>query len=71
MGSNQTYKPLHSKINQKQNEKTIYRMGENISKQCDRQGINLQNIQTAHVAQYQKANNPVKTWVEDISKDGL
>ena len=29
-------------------------MGENISKQNHQQGINLQNIQTAHAAQYQK-----------------
>jgi len=25
-----------------------------------KQGINLQNIQAAHVAQYQKTNNPIK-----------
>ena len=29
-------------------------MGENIYKWCDLQGINLQNIQTTHGAQYQK-----------------
>ena len=28
-------------------------MGENICRQCDQQGINRQNILTAHVAQYQ------------------
>ena len=28
------------------------RMGENICKWCDQQGINLQNIQTAYTAQY-------------------
>jgi len=27
---------------------------ENICKQCDQKGINVQNIQTAHIAQYQK-----------------
>ena len=27
---------------------------ENIFKQCDQKGINVQNIQTAHIAQYQK-----------------
>ena len=32
-------------------------MGENICKQCDQQGINLQNIQTPHVAQYKKQLN--------------
>ena len=38
MGPNQTYKLLHSKRNHKQNEKTTYRMGENICQQCD-QGL--------------------------------
>ena len=28
-------------------------MGENMCKQCDQQGINLQNIPTVHAAQYQ------------------
>ena len=32
MGPNQTYKLLHNKGNHKQNEKTTYRMGENICK---------------------------------------
>jgi len=32
MEPNQTYKLLYSKGNHKQNEKTIYRLGENISK---------------------------------------
>ena len=35
-------------------------MGENICKQPDRQGINLQNLQTAHAAQYQKSKQPNK-----------
>ena len=34
------------------NEKTIYRMGENICKQCDWKGVNIQSTQTAHTAQY-------------------
>ena len=33
-------------------------MGENICKRSDRQGINLQNIQTACAAQYQKNKQP-------------
>ena len=36
-----------------QNEKTTYGLGENISKWCN-QGLNFQNIQTAHAAQYPK-----------------
>ena len=45
---------MHSKGNHKQNEKTTHRTGENICKWWDRQGINLQNIQTAHAALYKK-----------------
>ena len=48
---------MHSKGNHKQNEKTIHRTGENICKWWDRQGINLQNIQTAHAALYKKKKN--------------
>ena len=33
-------------------------MGENICKQCDQQGISLQNLQIAHVAQYQESKQP-------------
>ena len=44
------------KGNHKQNEKTTHRMGENICKWSDRQGINLQNIQIVHAAQYKKKN---------------
>ena len=51
MGANQTYKLLHSKGNRKQNEKMTYRLGENICKWCDGQGLNYQNIQTAHRTQ--------------------
>ena len=32
----------------KQNEKTMYRLGENICKWCDWEGTSLQNLQTAH-----------------------
>ena len=49
---------MHSKGNDKQSEKTTYRMGDNICKRCDRQGINFQNIQTTHIAQYQKSQQP-------------
>ena len=47
MGPNQIYKFLYRKVSQQQNEKKIYRMGENIFKWCDRQGLNFQNRQTA------------------------
>ena len=53
MGPNQTYKLLHSKGNHKQNEKTTYRMGGNICKWCDQQGLNFQNIRTVHTTRQQ------------------
>ena len=48
MGPGQTYKLFHHKGNQKQNEKTTYRWGENSCKWCHRWGLNFQNMQTAH-----------------------
>ena len=42
----------------KQDEKTTHRTGENICKWSNGQRINLQNIQTAHAAQYQKNKQP-------------
>ena len=40
------------------NKKTSYRMGESVCKQRNQPGINLQNIQTAHTAQYQANKKP-------------
>ena len=51
MGSNQTYKLLHSNGNHKQSEKTTYIMGENIFKWSNQQGFNFRNTQTAHTTQ--------------------
>ena len=39
-------------------------MGENIYKQCDQQGINLQNLQAVHAVHYQKINDPIKKWAD-------
>ena len=44
----------------KKNEKTTYRMGENICKWYDRQVLNLQNIQTAHTTQQQQQNQTTR-----------
>ena len=54
MGPIQTYKLLYSKGNHKQNEKTNHRLGENICKLCDQQGLNFQNVQRTHTTQQQK-----------------
>ena len=54
MGPNETEKLLHSKGNDKQDEKATLRMGEIIWKWSNWQRINLQYFQAAHAAQYQK-----------------
>ena len=48
------YKLLHSKGIYNQGEKTTLRMGENNNKWNNWQRINFQNIQAAHINQYQK-----------------
>ena len=45
---------MHSKGNYKPNEKKTEGLGENIHKWCDWQGLDFQNIQTAHTTQYPK-----------------
>ena len=59
MGPNQSYKLLRGKGNHKQNEKTTDRMGENICKQCDRQGLSFQTIRTTHTTR-QKCKQPTR-----------
>ena len=39
-------------------KKTTYGMGENSFKQCNWQGLNLQNIQTTYTAQQQENQQP-------------
>ena len=63
-------KLLHSKGNHKQNEKTTYRMGEIIYKRSAQQGINLQNIQTAHAALYQRNKQPNQKMGRRRNQDG-
>ena len=45
---------MPSNGNHQQNEKTDYRMGENICKWCDQQGVNIEDTQAAHTTQYEK-----------------
>ena len=46
---------MHNEENYMQGEKAAFRMGENSSKRKNKdKKINLQNIQAAHAAQYQK-----------------
>ena len=46
----------------------MHRMGENICKQSDQQGLNLQNISTAHTVWYKNINNAIKRWAEDLNR---
>ena len=60
---------MHSKGNHKQNKKTTLRIGENIFKWSNWQGINLQNIQTAYAVKNQDSKQPSqKKWVEDLNR---
>ena len=59
---------MHSERNHKQNKKTAYEMGENTCKWCYGQGIDFQNIQTAHTGQYQKSKQLNQKWVEDLNR---
>jgi len=48
--------------------KRTYRMGENIYKQCNQQGLNFQNIQIVTQLNSKKTNNPIKKWAEDLNR---
>ena len=50
----------------KKNEKTTHRIGENICKWTGWHRINLQNIQTALAAQYQKNKQPNQKMVRRL-----
>ena len=49
---------MHNEGNYKQGEKTVFKMGENNSKQSNWQRINLKNIQETPAAQFQKNKWP-------------
>ena len=54
-------------------KKTTHRMGDNIGRWYNPQGINLQNIQTAHAVQYkkQKTNKQkkqLKKWAKYLNR---
>ena len=43
-------------------------MGENNSKQSNRQRINLKNIQATPAAQFQKTKDPIKMWAKELNR---
>ena len=61
---------MHSKRKPlKKNEKATHRLGENLCKRSNQQGITLQNIQTSHIALYQKTKQPnLEKWSEDVKR---
>ena len=68
MGPNKTLKLLNSKGKHKQDKKTTLRVGENLCKWSNWQRINLQNLQAAHEAQYQKNKQPNPKRAEDLNR---
>ena len=59
---------MHNKGNYKQNGKISHIIKENICQWCW-QGINLQNLQTAHAALYKINKQPKqKKWAEDLNR---
>ena len=67
IGLNQTYKLLSAKETINMKWKDIYRVGENICKWCNWQGLNFQDTQTAHTTQQPKTNNPAEKWAEGLN----
>ena len=45
--------------------KAIYVLRENSSKLCNKQGFDIQNIQTTHTT---TKNNPIEKWAEELNR---
>ena len=71
MEPNQTHKLLHSKGNHIKTTTTKSQSMEQekiFANNVTRQGLTLQNIQTAHTTSHRKTNNPIKKWAEDFNR---
>ena len=66
MGPNETYKFCTTKKTISKMKRQICRLGENIYKWCNQQGLKFQDIQTGHKTQQRQ--NKQQNRVEDLNK---
>ena len=52
----------------KQSEKTTVRLGEDIRRQGNQEGLKIQTIQTAHTTQQQQQKTPTEKWAENLNR---
>ena len=67
MKPNQTYQLLYSKGNHKQNEKTTYRLEENICKWCNHKGLISKICKQLLQFNNKQKKKKIKKWAEDLN----